>query len=51
VNWPRTIPPDLKKALEDLDAFRFPIQNQDRWAVIRDWLETIGTQVPGKKEH
>jgi hypothetical protein len=39
MSWPRTIPPDLKKALEELEGYKFPIQNQDRWAVIREWLE------------
>jgi hypothetical protein len=39
MDWPRTMPPDLKKALEELECYKFPVQNQDRWAVIREWLE------------
>lgn len=45
-NWPQQIPPDLARALADLDLRRDPPGDQDRWGEIRDWLVKHGVEGP-----
>ena len=45
-DWPQQIPPDLARALAELDLRRDPPSDQDRWGEIRDWLVKHGAEAP-----
>ena len=38
--------PELESAMTHLDYLHFAATNQDRWDVIREWLETNGVEIP-----
>lgn len=44
-DWPLTIPPDLRRRLENVTGYR-QFGPQDLWGEIRDWLEMHGVEVP-----
>ena len=46
--WPGTIPHDLRTALAEIDGFRAPVADADRWAVIKEWLEKHEVSAPAK---
>ena len=44
-NWPQTIPPDLRRKLENVMGYR-QFGPQDLWGEIRDWLVAHGVEAP-----
>lgn len=44
-HWPQTIPPDLRRRLENVTGYR-QFGPQDMWGEIREWLEIHGVEVP-----
>ena len=48
MSWPSTIPHDLARKLAELDAYKAPTNDADRWAVIKEWLETHRVHAPDK---
>ena len=46
--WPSTIPHDLANKLAELDAYKSPACDADRWAVIKEWLEAHEVRAPDK---
>ncbi len=44
--WPNTIPDDLDRMLAQLEELRHHKSNQDRWGVIKEWLERHGVEAP-----
>lgn len=46
--WPSHIPDDLENAFAEFESFRFTVQSQDRWTVIREWLEKHEVPAPAE---
>lgn len=44
-NWPQTIPPDLRRKLENVMGYR-QFGPQDLWGEIREWLVAHGVDAP-----
>lgn len=45
-DWPRTIPFDLQRDLEQLAEMRCSTGPQDTWTAVRDWLKHHGVTPP-----
>jgi hypothetical protein len=44
-HWPQTIPPDLRRKLENVMGYR-SFGPQDVWGELREWLEKHRVEVP-----
>ena len=44
-HWPQTIPPDLRRKLENVIGYR-QFGPQDLWGEIREWLVAHGVDAP-----
>ena len=45
LKWPQTIPPDLRRKLENVMGYR-SYGAQDLWGEVREWLVAHGVEVP-----
>lgn len=45
LHWPQTIPPDLRRKLENVMGYR-QFGPQDLWGEIREWLVAHGVDAP-----
>lgn len=46
-HWPQTIPPDLRRRLENVMGYR-NFGPQDVWGEVRDWLVLHEVEVPDR---
>ena len=46
MTWPSDIPADLARDLAELDAWRAPASDADRWNVIKAWLQRHQVAAP-----
>lgn len=44
-HWPQTIPPDLRRRLENVTGYR-SYGPQDLWGEVREWLVLHQVEVP-----
>lgn len=44
--WPSTIPHDLAQRFAELDQYRSPPNDADRWNTIKEWLERHEVEPP-----
>ncbi len=43
--WPNTIPPDLRKALDNTLGAR-SVGSAEVWGAVKEWLESHGAEAP-----
>lgn len=43
-SWPKSIPPDLRKRVEQVLGYRTRPTRQDVWGAVHEWLEFHGVE-------